>query len=110
MRGGIGLVAAAGLTAALLAGCGGSDDEFCDMAKNDGLAGSEVEPGSDFDDQLDDYVDRLDDAVEVAPDDIAEDVETIRDTMASVRDPSAVADPGVSSAWTSVRGWVNANC
>lgn len=101
----IGIGVALGAAAALMSSLEG-DEDFCEVAADDGLAAGDVRTSR----QLGAYEERLEEAAESAPGEIADDVASLRDEVASANRPAALRAMDATDEWKSIDGWVADNC
>ncbi|MGH3359375.1 MAG: hypothetical protein ACRDO7_11270 [Nocardioidaceae bacterium] len=105
MRRVLGMGVALGLAAALFSRCSGHD-EFCDLARDDGLVAARLDTA----DQRQRYRARLDDADASAPGALADDLDVLRDAAAPAGERSALTPRERSGARANIDTWVAENC
>lgn len=99
---GIGVVL--GVLAAFVSWLGGDEEEFCDLARGDGLVvGRHQTPG-----ERKEVRERLDEAAEVAPGRLSHEVDALREAADARRGRRAT--PGLADDRARIDAWVDENC
>lgn len=100
----LGIGVALGVLAAFVSWLGGDDEEFCDLARDDGLvAGRHVTPG-----EREEVRERLDEAAAVAPARVSDEVDALRDAAGAQRGGRAAK--GLVNDRARIDAWVDENC